>query len=83
MCVLYMQDGDNINNYMTVLPRDADDNAVRERLLSPTGVCISEDRRYNSFLVVPWPRVCTASQQMLLRGLQLGLGHCLVWEEPL
>jgi hypothetical protein len=30
------QDGNNINNIMTVLPRD-DNGGVRERLLSPTG----------------------------------------------
>lgn len=33
----YVQDGNNINNIMTVLPRDAHDNGVRQRLLSPTG----------------------------------------------
>jgi hypothetical protein len=33
-----LQDGDNINNIITVLPRDAADNAIRERLLSETGV---------------------------------------------
>lgn len=33
-----LQDGDNVNNIITVLPRDAVDNAIRERLLSQTGV---------------------------------------------
>lgn len=32
-----LQDGNNINNIMTVLPRDAHDNNVRERLLAPQG----------------------------------------------
>lgn len=32
-----LQDGNNINNIMTVLPRDAHDNNVRERLLAPKG----------------------------------------------
>lgn len=34
---LPLQDGNNINNTMTVLPRDAHDNSIRERLLAPTG----------------------------------------------
>lgn len=38
LCCGALQDGNNINNVLTVLPRDAHDNAVRERLLSPTGV---------------------------------------------
>jgi hypothetical protein len=39
LCVLddALQDGVNINNIITVLPRDATDNAVRERLLSQAG----------------------------------------------
>jgi hypothetical protein len=42
-----LQDGANTNNIITVLPRDATDNAVRERLLSQTGelnlrACVSE-----------------------------------------
>jgi hypothetical protein len=36
-CLAALQDGDNINNIITVLPRDATDNAIRERLLSQTG----------------------------------------------
>jgi hypothetical protein len=36
--VVALQDGDNINNIITVLPRDATDNAVRERLLSQAGL---------------------------------------------
>lgn len=35
---LHVQDGNNINNTMTVLPRDANDSGVRERLLSPKGM---------------------------------------------
>jgi hypothetical protein len=31
------QDGSNVNNMITVLPRDALDNNIRERLLSATG----------------------------------------------
>lgn len=37
VALLCLQDGNNINNIITVLPRDAADGAVRERLLSPTG----------------------------------------------
>jgi hypothetical protein len=42
-----LQDGANTNNIITVLPRDATDNAVRERLLAQTGalkghLCLGE-----------------------------------------
>jgi hypothetical protein len=35
------QDGNNTNNIITVLPRDAEDSTLRERLLSPTGAAQS------------------------------------------
>lgn len=48
------QDGNNINNIMTVLPRDAHDNAVRERLLSPTGSLVADERVTLSSKLCPW-----------------------------
>jgi len=33
----HTRDGSNTNNIITVLPKDAKDSALRERLLSPTG----------------------------------------------
>jgi predicted transcriptional regulator len=41
-----LQDGDNTNNIITVLPRDATDNAIRERLLSQTGALTAASSVY-------------------------------------
>lgn len=48
------QDGANVNNIMTVLPRDAADNALRERLLSPTGELQEEERLTLGAKLCPW-----------------------------
>ncbi|KAF6266795.1 protein-tyrosine phosphatase-like protein [Scenedesmus sp. NREL 46B-D3] len=48
------KDGDNTNNIVTVLPRDATDNAVRERLLSQTGDLLPQERLLLSHQLCPW-----------------------------
>ncbi|WIA29029.1 hypothetical protein OEZ86_011543 [Tetradesmus obliquus] len=48
------QDGDNVNNIITMLPRDAVDNAIRERLLSQTGDLLPEERLLLSHQLCPW-----------------------------
>jgi hypothetical protein len=57
-CAVLLQDGANTNNIITVLPRDATDNAVRERLLSQTGernanACFSEHQLCHDTVLLP------------------------------
>ncbi|KAF8072853.1 DSP4 [Scenedesmus sp. PABB004] len=47
-------DGANTNNILTVLPRDAADNALRERLLDPAGKLRPEERLLLSNHLCPW-----------------------------
>lgn len=47
-------DGANINNCMTVLPRDAHDNNVRERLLAPAAELLPDERITLSSKLCPW-----------------------------
>lgn len=48
------QDGANTNNIITVLPRDAEDQSKRERLLSPAGALTDEEREELAAMLCPW-----------------------------
>jgi len=48
------QDGANINNIITVLPRVGDNLEVRERLLSPTGKLNEQERLELAAMLCPW-----------------------------
>jgi hypothetical protein len=51
---MHFQDGANINNIITVLPRFGDNLEVRERLLSPSGKLREQERMELAAMLCPW-----------------------------
>lgn len=48
------KDGANVNNVVTVLPRDGAHEAARDRLLSPSGRLTDQEREELAALLCPW-----------------------------
>jgi hypothetical protein len=60
-CLHLLQDGANTNNVLEVLPREGDEAALRERILSSAGKLTSGERGELASMLCPWDSHDTAS----------------------